>query len=169
MSISQLLPSGLSRRPAAVTDTDWARQVHHCALRQVVEAQFGGWDETEQDRFFDRDWLVEIFEVLEWWGQPCGYVCVEERSDDVHVRELVIAPEFQNQGIGSALVMDATRRAEERHVPVVLGTLHANRARVLYQRLGFEEVGTTATHTLYRLDPNAGGPHRGQASRRSPP
>jgi ribosomal protein S18 acetylase RimI-like enzyme len=36
---------------------------------------------------------------------------------------------------------------------VVLGTLHENRARALYRRLGFDEIGTTDTHTLYRRPP----------------
>jgi GNAT superfamily N-acetyltransferase len=50
---------------------------------------------------------------------------------------------------------------------VLLGALHANRARELYRRLGFQEVGSTDTHTLYsrpslRLRP--AGPPDGRAA-----
>jgi GNAT superfamily N-acetyltransferase len=64
-------------------------------------------------------------------------------------------------------VADATHRAGRRSLPVVLGALHANRARELYRRLGFQEVGSTDTHTLYsrpslRLRP--AGPADGRAA-----
>lgn len=146
-------PPELSRRPATDADTDWARAVHHESLRGVVEAQFGIWDQAQQDDFFAGDWSGGSFEILLCQGRPCGYVCLEDRAEDVHVRELVVAPEYQNRGIGTAIVRDAIQQADRRGVPVVLGTLHENRARALYRRLGFDEIGTTDTHTLYRRPP----------------
>ena len=143
----------ITRRPATSADTEWARRVHHAATRAVVERQFGGWEETQQDRFFEDDWAGGEFDVIEWDGVPCGYVCIEERPDDVHVRELDIDPAFQGRGIGTTVIRDAVERGRARGVPVVLGTHRENRAAELYLRLGFVETGTTDTHTLFRLDP----------------
>lgn len=145
--------SRITRRPATSEDTSWARGVHHAAIRETVESQFGSWDETQQDLFFTNDWNGGEFEVIEFDGVPCGYVCIEERADDVHLRELDIDPAFQRRGIGTALLGAAADLASQRGVPVVLGTLHKNRAAQLYRRLGFVETGTTETHTLFRLDP----------------
>ena len=144
--------SGLSRRAASAADRDWARAVHHAALREVVERQFGVWDEPLQDRFFACEWVAAPFEVVAWDGRPCGYVCVEDRPGDVHLRELVIAPDHQNRGIGTAIVEDAIERARRRRVPVVLQALHQNRAIALYRRLGFVPTGRTTTHTRFRRD-----------------
>jgi ribosomal protein S18 acetylase RimI-like enzyme len=119
----------------------------------VVERQFGSWDESQQDSFFDRDWAGGDFEVIEYDGAPCGYVCIESRPDDVHVREINIDPLFQRRGIGTAVLVSVIAVARERGVPVVLGTLHENRAARLYRRLGFTQTGRTDTHTLFRLDP----------------
>jgi ribosomal protein S18 acetylase RimI-like enzyme len=69
---------------------------------------------------------------------------------DVHVRELVIAPEYQGRGIGTALLRDAQARARSRGVPVHLGTFPQNRALALYQRLGFREIERSDRHVVLR-------------------
>jgi ribosomal protein S18 acetylase RimI-like enzyme len=143
----------ITRRLATDADTSWARRVHHAAVRGVVERQFGTWDEAQQDRFFASDWCGGQFEVVEFDGEPCGYVCIESRPDDVHVRELDIDPAYQGRGIGTAVLHEAIELARSRGVPVVLGTLHENLASRLYWRLGFVETGRTDTHTLFRFDP----------------
>jgi ribosomal protein S18 acetylase RimI-like enzyme len=143
----------IGRRPATETDRDLARRVHHEAYRDAVERQFGRWVEAEQDRFFAAAWVAARHEIVLCDGQPCGYVCVEECADDVHVRELVIMPEFQGRGIGTALLGEALERARGRGVPVRLGTFHHNRAAELYRRLGFREVGRTRSHILMEWQP----------------
>lgn len=143
----------ITRRPATAADTNWARWVHHAAVRDTVERQFGTWSEAQQDAFFHADWSGAALEVIEVDGTPCGYVCIEDRPDDVHVREIDIDPAFQGRGIGSTVIRAAIQLARDRSVPVVLGTLHMNRAAELYRRLGFVETDTTETHTLFRLDP----------------
>ncbi len=143
----------LRQRPAVLADLEWARQTHHAAYRAVVQRQFGAWDEAQQDHFFANDWLGGEFQLIACAGVPCGYVSIEERPGDVHVRELVIAPAFQGRGIGTTVIANAIETARQRQVPVVLGTLHENMAANLYRRLGFVEVGQTDSHTLFRLDP----------------
>lgn len=56
--------------------------------------------------------------MLEWGGQRCGYIVVENRESDVHVRQLVLHPDFQNRGIGSGVLGDVTAMAALRSVPV---------------------------------------------------
>lgn len=138
-------------RPAAPGDTAWARQTHHAAVRDVVTRQFGPWDETQQDQFFKNDWKGGSFQIIDYRGTRCGYLCVEDRPGDIHLRELVIAPEFQ--GRGTAVISTVIESAQKRQVPLVLGALHKNRASKLYRHLGFVEFGRTDTHTLFRLDP----------------
>jgi GNAT superfamily N-acetyltransferase len=139
----------LQRRLASNADTEFGRNVHHQAYREVSERQFGAWNEAAQDAYFRDDWDAAPHEIVECDGVPVGYVSVEDRSDLVRVRELVLLPEFQNRGIGTALLRQAMAHAEGRGVPVQLGTLHASRAAALYRRLGFREIGRTDTHILF--------------------
>lgn len=149
----QLIDEGrVTLRRSRPADEDWARQLHHDALCEVVTRQFGSWDEAAQDKFFSHEWRVGITEVVEFDGVACGYVDIEDRPHDVHIREIAIAPQFQSHGVGTALVALAVERAERRHVPVFLQTLHENRAARLYRRFGFIATAATETHTLFRRD-----------------
>ena len=127
--------------------------MHHQAYREVIERQFGAWDEAVQDRFFREGWDAAPHEIVECDGVPVGYISVEDRSDLVHVRELVLLPEFQNRGIGTALLRQVMTHAQERGVPVQLRTQQANRAAALYRRVGFREIGRTETHILFEWRP----------------
>jgi ribosomal protein S18 acetylase RimI-like enzyme len=138
----------VTRRPARESDTRFAREVHHRAFREVVERQFGPWVEEQQDQFFEGDWNIPAFEIVLSSGVPCGYVCIEDRADDIFIREIVLLPEYQGRGIGSSLLRDVMERARIRRVPVRLGTFHKNRAFGLYRRLGFREIGRTEIHIL---------------------
>lgn len=46
----------LEMRAAQEGDMEFARLAHHAAYRDVVERQFGPWDEASQDDFFAADW-----------------------------------------------------------------------------------------------------------------
>jgi GNAT superfamily N-acetyltransferase len=143
----------ITTRAARADDLEFARAVHHAAYRDVVERQFGVWDEDFQDNTFMESWQDAAYEIVECGGRPCGYLCVEDRSDCQHVREIVISPPFQGRGIGTMLLGRAIRRATDRGVPVRLGTFHVNRAADLYRRLGFQETARTSTHILFEWHP----------------
>lgn len=140
----------ITRRPVRHDEYEWARAAHHSAYRGVVERQFGTWDEERQDRFFSADWEGAEMAILEWDGVPCGYTAVEHRASDIHLRELVVHPDFQGRGIGTLIVQDAMKDAERRQVPVHLGTFLMNDALHLYHRLGFIEIDRDDTHVILR-------------------
>jgi GNAT superfamily N-acetyltransferase len=143
----------LQRRLASPTDAQFGRNVHHQAYRDVVERQFGTWNVAEQDAYFWEGWDAAAHEIVECDGVPVGYVSVEDRPDVIYLRELVLLPEFQNRGIGTALLRQVITHAQERGVPIQLQALHANRAADLYRRVGFHEIGRTATHILFEWLP----------------
>ena len=147
----------LSTRPATTSDVDFARETHHGAYRDVVIAQFGPWDDADQDRRFDGDWHGAKFDIILHDDTPCGYAAVEYRTDDVHVFQLVIHPRWQNQGIGTAFLKQVMDSAAQKGLPVRLGTFHRNRALKLYQRLGFREIGRTDIHILLEWSTTARG------------
>lgn len=151
-----LRPVDPIRRPAYAGDTDAARRIHHQAYRDVVERQFGAWDEAAQDHHFTNGWRSAAFDMLLGEdGDPIGYLSVEHRADDVHVREIVLAPAAQGLGIGTAILRQIIEQADARQVPVRLGTFHANRASRLYVRLGFRAVATTDIHVIFERPPGA--------------
>jgi ribosomal protein S18 acetylase RimI-like enzyme len=146
-------------RAAEDNDEALARSTHHAAYHDVVIRQFGRWDVPQQDAFFDSAWSPSTHEIILIDGAPCGYCCIERRREDVHIRELVIDPAFQNRGVGSAVLRQLQSEGKVRRVPLRLGTFHQNRALALYSRLGFLEIDRTETHVLmeWRADLDARG------------
>lgn len=132
-----------------------AQDAHHAAYREVVERQFGPWDETTQDRFFLAEWDPSTTEVIVVDGRGCGYWVVERREADFHLRELVLHPSCQGGGVGTWLLRRLQEEASAAGLPIRLGTFHANRAAALYRRLGFKEIGSTETHLLMEWNPES--------------
>lgn len=139
----------VSQRPATIDDTVFARSSHHRAYRDVIERQYGPWDEATQDRLFDIAWSAAAHEIILCEGVRCGYSSIETRGGDIYLRELVIDPDFQGRGIGTLVIRGVFERAVATGVPVRLRTHILNRAANLYRRMGFQETGQTESHLLF--------------------
>jgi len=136
-------------RPAVSEDADFARRTHHDAFRDVVTRQFGSFDLEAQDRFFDAGWDPATYEIVEVDGEPAGYVQIADEADGIKVKMIVLAPRFQNRGVGTTLMNEVLERARLTNKSVYLGALHDNDgAQRLYRRLGFHEIERTDTHVV---------------------
>ncbi len=142
------MSENISFRPVTPEDTDFGRQVHHQAFRDVVERQFGQWDEELQDRLFDEAWQRPGFQIVEFDGQPCGYYLEEDKSDEIIAGELAILPDFQGRGIGSTVLERLQDKAEASHLPIKLQVLKENEARKLYEKYGFRPYYQNDTHIM---------------------
>lgn len=138
----------ITKRPATEADKEFSRLAHHRAYQAVVIQQFGSWSGKMQDEFFNNDWSGANYEIILCDEKPCGYLCLENREADIHIRELVIVPAYQGRGVGTHILQSAIEQAKTRQVPVRLGTFHSNKAVELYRKLGFREFGKTETHIL---------------------
>jgi ribosomal protein S18 acetylase RimI-like enzyme len=145
----------ISQHPAAIADIDFARAVHHRAYRDVIERQYGPWDEATQDRLFDTAWSGAVHQIIFSDGVRCGYSCIENRDGHIYLRELVIDPDFQGRGIGSQIIRDVLESAIASGVPVRLQTHIVNRAADLYRRMGFQETERTGSHLLMEWNHDA--------------
>ena len=77
-------------------------------------------------------------------GHPIvGYACRWYVADEVHVLNVAVHPEHRQQGVAGMLMRAVLREAREGEaIGVTLEVRRSNRAaRVLYDGLGFEEVG----------------------------
>lgn len=145
------LRKNLILRPATNEDTEFARIAHHEAYRDVIERQFGSFDETAQDEFFFNSWSDSAgFQIINWAGQSAGYTHVEETSEYIYGHELVLFPDYQNKGIGSFLLNSWQENAKSKNIPLKLQVLKENKAKELYERAGF--IGTSQTDTHYEME-----------------
>lgn len=138
----------ISSRPATIADADFARSVHHRAYRDVIERQYGPWEESTQDKLFAAAWSAAAHEIVLCNDTRCGYTSIENRDDCIYVHELVVDPDFQGRGIGTNILREVMEQAISKSVPVRLRTHVTNRAANLYRRMGFQETARTETHVL---------------------
>jgi GNAT superfamily N-acetyltransferase len=65
--------------------------------------------------------------VLE--GVSAGHLAIEEHSDRIEVRMMLLAPHAQGRGIGSLLMRNVMERANSRGLPVTLWVMPGTRER----------------------------------------
>jgi ribosomal protein S18 acetylase RimI-like enzyme len=75
---------------------------------------------------------------------------VRNRETEVLLKFIEVLPDYQNQGIGTAVIKSVLEEVHHTGQPVGLQVLKVNPARSLYERLGFLTTGQTATHYLMR-------------------
>ena len=135
-------------RQATAEDKEFLYVLNRAAYEDVVRKQFGHWDEAWQQQHFEEKWAPEAFEVVEKAGRRIGALSVSRTSEEVRIIEIQLLPEFQGHGLGTALLQRELQFADERTLPARLQVLRENRARTLYERLGFRVCGETDTHCL---------------------
>ncbi len=147
-----LLPDGFARRMATQEDMSFLWELHVLTMRDYVE-QTWGWERVWQEENFRAKFDIAGLEILEIEGRPIGAMAVKEEVERLLLRQIEIHPDWQELGIGTALVGEVIARAGIRGLPVHLQVLKVNPARMLYERMGFLHVGETATHFLMHRPP----------------
>ena len=142
-------------RQATDDDFDFLYHLHVATVKEYVAAVYG-WDDTFQEKHFKDKFDSTHCQVVVVEGRDVGMVRAVDKEGELFVSNIHILPEHQNRGIGTAILEDIRRSAEERGLPVGLQVLRGNPARRLYERLGFAAVEETETHTRMRLHPQEG-------------
>jgi ribosomal protein S18 acetylase RimI-like enzyme len=141
-------------RPALSSDREFLFEVRRAALRAYVD-QTSGWDDAEQRVTAGKEFAELPFAVVEERGRPVGYVCVIHESEWDFIEEIALLPEAQGRGIGTQLLEDILRAAQQRRgVPVRLSVFVNNPAQALYARLGFEVVRIEDPRMLMQWTPD---------------
>ena len=135
-------------RPATVSDHGFLKDLHHAVYREVVTRQFGCWNEAEQDVWFKKGLLDAEYHIVECDDLAIGAVGIRNAPAHLSLVELQVLPEYQNQGIGTQLLLRELERAAKLGLPVRLQVLRDSRARQLYERHRFVAFGETETHIL---------------------
>jgi ribosomal protein S18 acetylase RimI-like enzyme/uncharacterized damage-inducible protein DinB len=145
----------LELRPADDRDRDFIWVINTQSLRPSVEATWG-WDEAFQRNYFEEHYGDYERQIIRVDGRDVGVLSFETRADHVYVNLIAFLPQFQGQGLGTRVLSEVKDRAAALGFPVRLQVLKPNRARELYERLGFRTYAETATHFQMACESEAG-------------
>ena len=136
-------------RNADKKDYEFIYQVKKGAYNEYVEINFGTWNEEQQREYFAKfiEACKESAYIITYEGTEIGFYngCLE--GDSYEIGNICIIPEYQNRGIGTAILRDVL--SENVGKEVRLQYFKQNPVGRLYERLGFKLAGETACH--YRM------------------
>jgi ribosomal protein S18 acetylase RimI-like enzyme len=151
--VDRPVPASVMFRRATAQDSEFAYQVKKTTLAEYVR-QVWGWDEDKQRRLHQRRFASQDFQVIAVSGADVGVLALSREPDCLKVNQLLVLPEYQGKGIGTACMKHVLQEAAGRRLPIRLQVLKANRRAVeFYRRLGFSETGLDDTH--FQLEKSA--------------
>ena len=138
----------LEFRIVSVADYDFLWSLHEEAYREHIEAIWG-WDDVYQKAHFDHEFAERdadrVLIVVD--DEIVGELQIEQRVDELFVRNIKIRGLSQGRGIGALVFESLKRRARQRGDAIVLWVFRTNkRAHAFYESLGFTQFASTETH-----------------------
>lgn len=142
-------PPGVRLRPITPADAELLYRIY--ASTRTGELAPVPWSEAQKEAFlrmqfhaqkthYEASYVGADFLVIEREALPVGRLYVERRPDSVHVIDISLLPEARGTGLGAALLTELQAEASGSGRVVRIYVERNNRARRLYQRLGFVEV-----------------------------
>jgi GNAT superfamily N-acetyltransferase len=142
--------------PAAEEDQEFSYQVKKAAEGAYIAAIWG-WDEHLQKEFHARDWEQKRPDIIEYDGTQIGTLYARNEEGCLHIRQFFILPEYQNRGIGSALLRRALAEADAAGRVTKVAFLAGNRVERLYDRFGFRLMSQRDHYCYMEREPQRGG------------
>lgn len=163
MSAPESGDDALTLRAATAADEDFLRRVY--ASTREAEMQIVPWTESQKDEFLRMQFHAQhtfyhaefpdaAYDVLLRGSTPIGRLYVDRRPDEIAVLDIALLPEYRSGGVGTTLMHQILDEAASAGKPVRLHVESFNRARHLYDRLGFLPVRTDGIYVLMEWNPN---------------
>ena len=137
-------------RPAVPSDRLFLLSLY--ASTRADELAFTPWNDAEKAEFVrtqfearERHYLEQFPDaassVIVLEGRPVGRITVARQPDEIRVVDIAVLPVARSRGIGTRLLRDLADEGAAAGLPVRLHVETRSRARRLYDRLGFVQVG----------------------------
>ena len=136
-----------STREEELAQVPWTDEQKAAFVRQQFEAQHAWWSENYPDATFD---------IVLYDGTPVGRLYVDRWPKEIRVVDVAVLPEWRGLGIGERLLRQVFAEGDRSGRPVSIHVEQFNRARRLYERLGFEyRDGGTGVYLFMVREPHA--------------
>jgi SAM-dependent methyltransferase len=144
-------------RPAASQDFQFAWSLYRDLMKPLTEELLGRWNDPGQQRVVELALAHEGTSIIVMDGLDAGWLHLVESPDSIYLGQLYLLPSLQNRGIGTAIMKDLMDRASQAGKALTLDVMKNNRARSLYERLGFRLVGESEYKLKMRWQNDSAG------------
>jgi len=136
------------------------------ASTRAEELAMWGWEQPMVDSFLRMQWnaqrqsyrlqFPDADELAVKVGEHHAGRCVlHKTTSSIRIVDIALLPPYRNQGIGTQVLRRLMDQAGRSGQPVELSVSATNRARGLYERLGFEATGSSDTYIMMRWMPSS--------------
>lgn len=123
-------------RPATTEDLPAIADLKVLVIREHLERLLP-WSEESSRQYLYQRFVAGNSRIIEVGGVFAGCVAVRQAEDCRWIEQFYLVPEFQGQGLGSAVLTAVLEEADADHQVVRLDVLQQSPARRLYERHGF--------------------------------
>jgi ribosomal protein S18 acetylase RimI-like enzyme len=127
-----------STREEELALTCWSEEQKHAFLAMQFDAQH---------RYYHQHFPAARYDVIEVAGEASGRLYVDRTSDQIHVIDIALLPEYRGAGIGGRLLRELQTEAASESKSIVIHVEQYNPAIRLYARLAFQP---TADRGVYK-------------------
>jgi ribosomal protein S18 acetylase RimI-like enzyme len=147
--------TGVTLRPVAAADRDFLRTLY--ATTRAEELALVPWTDAEKSAFLDMQFAAQDAGyrgsypdgsslVVEVDGRPVGRLFTARLPGETRIVDVALLTEHRGRGIGTHLIRAVIAEAAGEGSVVTLHVEPWNRARRLYERLGFRTVDQRGIH-----------------------
>jgi len=135
-----LLEVYASTRAEDLKFVPWSDEVKKAFVKSQFENQSRYYLETYPNGFFD---------AVKFNDELVGRIYKAELDDEIRILDATLLPEFRNQGIGTKLIADVLKFADEKNKPIRIYLETYNIYRSLFSRLGFRLISDDGVYGLW--------------------
>ncbi|MDQ1523713.1 MAG: hypothetical protein QOE47_1637 [Pyrinomonadaceae bacterium] len=122
--------------------------------RAFVRSQFEAQHTQYYERFPDAE-----YDIILYRGQLAGRLWIGRTPEQIRLLDIAILPEFQNRGIGAALLKSLLAESEERALPLRHMVFKLNTAALrFYERFGFSQIDDVGAYIHMERQPASSAP-----------
>ena len=140
----------VSLRPARQDDEAFLFQVY--ASTRATEMAWLDWTPDQKAAFLQMQSTAQLkhyrlnypraqYQIIEQNGAAVGRLIVDRSKNPILLMDIALLPEYQGQGLGTALIQDLIAEAARKSWSLCLHVETFNPAMRLYSRLGFVKSG----------------------------
>jgi ribosomal protein S18 acetylase RimI-like enzyme len=130
-------------RPISSDDFQFCWTLYRDLMKPLTVELLGSWNESGQKQAIERSLADSGASIIVVGESDIGWLRIGETDAEVYLGQLYVVPLMQNRGIGTAVVRQLCDRARREGKALTLEVMKNNRARFLYERLGFGVVGSS--------------------------
>lgn len=144
-------PSDLQYISAQLSDAITLANLRARAMQPSLE-MLGRFDKQRVRQRLLSSFQPDDTQKIFYQDKLVGFYVLLDKTDHLYLDHFYIDPEFQSTGIGSAVILDIQKIAQQKRRPLRLGALKQSRSNLFYRRHGFKPTHEGEFDIYYQFD-----------------